>query len=241
MKYSMIAAVAAATMLAACNQANNQKASGEVKLDNDAAKLSYAIGLDIGQTLKGLDTKIDMQAFNAAVSDRLSDRKPRLDEKEAKAVLQAFFKKRAEAQAAKRAAAAKANKEAGEKFLAENAKKAGVKTTASGLQYEVLKAGTGATPKATDTVTVNYRGTLIDGTEFDSSYKRGKPATFPVNGVIKGWTEALQLMKVGGKYRLFIPSDLAYGAHGAGNVIGPDEALIFEVELLGINEDKSKK
>jgi len=233
MKRSIIAAVAAATMLAACNQGGD-KAAGEVKLESESAKMSYAIGLDIGQSLKGLGAEIDMQAFTAAVNDRLNDRPQRLDAKEAGEVLQAFFKKRAEAQEAKRLAEAEANKKAGEQFLAENGKKEGVKTTASGLQYEVLTEGTGATPKETDKVTVNYRGTLIDGKEFDSSYKRGQPATFPVNGVIKGWTEALQLMKIGGKYRLFIPSELGYGVRGAGNVIGPNSALIFEVELLNV-------
>ena len=120
------------------------------------------------------------------------------------------------------------------KFLAENKKKDGVKTTASGLQYKVMKDGAGAQPKETDTVTVNYRGTLINGTEFDSSYKRGQPATFPVNGVIKGWTEALQLMKPGSKYQLFIPADLAYGARAVGPDITPNSALIFEVELLEV-------
>jgi len=131
------------------------------------------------------------------------------------------------------------NKAAGEKFLAENAKKPGVIVTASGLQYKILKTGKGPKPTATDTVTVNYRGTLLNGTEFDSSYKRGKPVSFPLNGVIKGWTEGLQLMNVGSKYKFFIPADLAYGAHGAGPTIAPNSTLIFEVELLGI-KGKSK-
>jgi len=126
------------------------------------------------------------------------------------------------------------NKAKGEKFLAGNAKKEGVTTTASGLQYLVLKSGNGKKPKATDTVKVNYEGKLIDGTVFDSSYKRGKPVSFPLNQVIKGWTEGLQLMPVGSKYRLFLPSELAYGAHGAGSRIGPNTTLIFDVELLSI-------
>ena len=138
---------------------------------------------------------------------------------------------REKAAAASKEAGEKNTKE-GEKFLAENKTKPGVKTTASGLQYLVEKEGSGAAPKETDTVTVNYRGTLIDGTEFDSSYKRGEPATFPVNRVIKGWTEALQLMKPGGKYKLFIPANLAYGPSGAGGDIGPNATLIFEVELM---------
>jgi FKBP-type peptidyl-prolyl cis-trans isomerase FklB len=132
--------------------------------------------------------------------------------------------------------AAEKNKKDGAAFLAENKKKEGVVTLPSGLQYKIITQGTGNTPKATDTVTVNYRGSLVDGTEFDSSYKRGQPATFPVNGVIKGWTEALQLMKEGAKWQLFIPSDLAYGEKGAGNVIGPNATLIFDVELISAKE-----
>ena len=126
------------------------------------------------------------------------------------------------------------NKIDGEAFLAENKKKEGVKTLPSGLQYSIIKEGAGKMPKATDTVTVNYKGTLIDGTEFDSSYRRGQPVSFPVNGVIAGWTEALQLMKEGSKWQLFIPSELAYGEKGAGNTIGPNAVLIFEVELISI-------
>ena len=148
--------------------------------------------------------------------------------------LQAFQKEMMEKQIAASKEAAEKNKAEGEKFLAENKTKDGVKTTASGLQYKVLKEGSGASPKETDTVVTNYRGTLIDGTEFDSSYKRNEPASFPVNRVIKGWTEALQLMKPGAKYQLFIPSSLAYGERGAGQLIGPNATLIFEVELLSI-------
>jgi len=134
----------------------------------------------------------------------------------------------------KQKATGEKNKTDGAKFLEENKKKEGVKTTASGLQYKVVKEGTGPQPKATDMVTVNYRGTLIDGTEFDSSYKRGQPATFPLNGVIKGWTEAVQLMKVGSKYQLFVPSNLAYGERSVGPDIAPNATLIFEVELLDV-------
>ena len=131
---------------------------------------------------------------------------------------------------------AQQNKSAGEAFLAENAKKPGVKTTADGLQYKIIHEGSGTPPTATDTVTVNYEGTLIDGTVFDSSYKRGQPATFPVNGVIKGWTEALQLMKPGATWMLYIPAKLAYGKQGAGSKIGPDETLIFKVDLLSVSK-----
>ncbi|HSB96405.1 MAG TPA: FKBP-type peptidyl-prolyl cis-trans isomerase, partial [Spongiibacteraceae bacterium] len=133
------------------------------------------------------------------------------------------------------------NKAASEAYLAENAKKDGVKTTASGLQYKVETEGKGAKPKATDTVEVNYRGTLVDGTEFDSSYKRGQTVTFPVNGVIPGWSEALQLMTVGSKYQLYIPSDLAYGPGGTGGAIGPNQALVFEVELVDIKKPEDGK
>jgi FKBP-type peptidyl-prolyl cis-trans isomerase FklB len=148
--------------------------------------------------------------------------------------LQAFQKEMMEKQIAASKEAATKNAGEGEKFLAENKKKDGVKTTASGLQYKVLKEGSGASPKETDTVVTNYKGTLLDGTEFDSSYKRNEPASFPVNRVIKGWTEALQLMKPGAKYQLFIPASLAYGERGAGQLIGPNATLIFEVELLSI-------
>ena len=143
---------------------------------------------------------------------------------------------------AERTAKAAAAKDAGEKFLAENGARAGVKTTASGLQYEILTEGSGANPKATDKVTVHYKGTLIDGTEFDSSYSRGQPVTFPLGNVIPGWTEGLQLMKAGGKAKLFIPSALAYGERGAGAKIGPNETLVFEVELIGVEKgDTTKK
>lgn len=231
-------ALLAASMLAACNAQQEKPEAKTLNLDSESARLSYAIGLDVGQSLKSLNADIDQQAFMAAVSDRLDGKEPRMDEQQAAKVKQAFFKARAEKQMAERQAQGKANKTAGEKFLAENARKPGVKVTASGLQYEVLKQGDGPKPKASDKVTVHYRGTLIDGTEFDSSYSRGQPATFPLNGVIKGWTEGVQLMNVGSKYRFYIPSELAYGERGAGNRIGPNSTLIFDVELLGIGDAK---
>jgi len=156
--------------------------------------------------------------------------KPQMTEEQVKETMTAFEKEMTD----KQKAAGVKNGADGEKFLAENKKKEGVKTTASGLQYKVLKEGSGAQPKETDTVIANYRGTLIDGTEFDSSYKRGQPATFPVSGVIRGWTEALQLMKAGSKYQLFIPANLAYGERAIGGDIGPNSTLIFEVELLDV-------
>ncbi len=233
-----IIAIAGLALLVGCNQQTAEKSS-EVTLDSDNAKLSYSIGLDVGQSLKTLGSDIDKAAFMAAVSDRLDGKDQRLSVEEAGKVKQAFFKARAEKQMAEQKAKGAENKAAGEKFLAENAKKPGVTVTKSGLQYEVLKQGDGAKPVATDKVTVNYRGTLIDGTEFDSSYSRGKPVTFPLNGVIKGWTEGVQLMNVGSKFKFYLPSELAYGSRGAGAKIGPDSTLVFEVELLGIEGDKA--
>ena len=195
-------------------------------------KVSYSIGLDIGTTFKKQKMEINTDMLAAGVKDGLSGANPLLTPEEVRTVMTEFSKDMRERAATVSKEAAEKNTKEGEKFLAENKTKPGVKTTASGLQYLVEKEGSGAAPKETDTVVVNYRGTLIDGTEFDSSYKRGEPTTFPVNRVIKGWTEALQLMKPGGKYKLFIPSSLAYGPGGAGGDIGPNATLIFEVELL---------
>jgi FKBP-type peptidyl-prolyl cis-trans isomerase len=209
--------------------------AAEVQLKDQKDKISYSIGLDIGTTLKRQVIEVNEELLNTGIQDGLSGKKPLLSEDQVKETMALFQKEMLAKQAeAKKAAAAKNSAEA-TKFLAENKTKEGVKTTASGLQYKVLKEGSGPTPKPTDTVKVNYRGTVLDGTEFDSSYKRGEPASFPVNRVIKGWTEALQLMKVGSKYQLFIPADLAYGGRGAGSDIGPNAMLIFDVELLGIN------
>jgi FKBP-type peptidyl-prolyl cis-trans isomerase FklB len=204
------------------------------KLDNQKDKVSYSIGLDIGSTLKRQMIDVNKEVMDRGVQDGLSGAKPLLTDEQMKEVMQSFQKDMLAKQAAKKKEEGSKNAAEGKKFLDENKSKEGVKTTASGLQYTVEKEGTGPMPKATDTVKVNYRGTTIDGKEFDSSYKRGEPATFPVNRVIKGWTEALQLMKVGSKYKLFIPADLAYGERGAGSDIGPDSVLLFDVELLGI-------
>lgn len=244
-KKTAIMAVSIA-MLAACSQQSEEKkaapaqaaAPAEKALSSESAKLSYAIGMDIGMSLKSLDTDFDRKALIAAINDRLDGKALKLSDADAGKVKQAFFQKQNEKRAAEMKAAAEKNKTEGAKYLAENGKKKGVTTTKSGLQYAVITEGKGAKPKATDKVTVNYRGTLIDGTEFDSSYKRGQPVTFPLNGVIKGWTEALQLMNVGSKYRIVLPSELAYGDRGAGPKIGPNSVLIFEVELLGIGEPK---
>jgi FKBP-type peptidyl-prolyl cis-trans isomerase FklB len=190
-------------------------------------KASYAIGLNVGFNMKRQNVDVNQEAFEAGMKDALSGRKPLLSEQEVRETMVAFEKEMQQ----KKIEAGQKNAAETQKFLSDNKGKDGVKTTSSGLQYKVLKEGNGAQPKSSDTVTVNYRGTLTDGTEFDSSYKRGQPATFPVAGVIKGWTEALQLMKVGSKYQLFIPPDLGYGPTGQG-AIPPNAVLIFEVELL---------
>jgi FKBP-type peptidyl-prolyl cis-trans isomerase FklB len=196
-------------------------------LKDQKDKISYSIGLSIGANLHRQSVEINPDALIAGVKDGIAE-KPQLTQDQVKEVMTAFEK---DMQAKQKAAGEKSAAE-GTKFLEENKKKEGVKTTASGLQYKVLKEGTGAQPKATDTVKVNYRGTLINGKEFDSSYKRGEPVTFPLNGVIKGWSEGLQLMKIGGKYQLFVPPALAYGERSVGPDLPANSTLIFEVELL---------
>ena len=192
-------------------------------------KISYALGLSMGQNLmgSGVEKLNNYQDLAQGIEDVLTHQQPKISYQEAQQVLGQFFQKLE----AKVAGAAKAD---GEKFLAENAKREGVKVTASGLQYEVLEPSLGQKPTATDTVRVHYEGSLIDGTVFDSSYRRGESISFPLNGVIKGWTEGLQLMSVGSKYKFFIPYQLAYGERGAGASSPPYAALIFTVELLGI-------
>jgi FKBP-type peptidyl-prolyl cis-trans isomerase FklB len=197
-------------------------------------KASYSIGLNFGFNFQRQNVDLNTDAFAAGFKDAMSGRKPLLTEQEVRDTLIAFESDLQQ----KQTAAGKKNAAGAEKFLADNKSKEGVKTTASGLQYKVIKDGSGAQAKPSDTVTVNYRGTLIDGTEFDSSYKRGQPATFPVGGVIKGWTEALQLMKVGSKYQLFIPASLAYGEQGRPG-IPPNSLLIFEVELMDVKSGQS--
>ncbi|MBL4760532.1 MAG: FKBP-type peptidyl-prolyl cis-trans isomerase [Mariprofundaceae bacterium] len=234
-KYIVVAAVA---MLAACSQQENTVPK-QAALDTELSKVSYAIGLDVANSLKGLGGDIDRVAFVEAFNAQLDGSDTRLSAEEAGKAKQDFFQKRAVKQAEERKAAGAANKAKGEKFLAENAKKEGVTTTASGLQYEVLTMGDGAKPVAADKVKVHYRGTLLDGTEFDSSYKRGQPASFPLSNVIAGWTEGVQLMPVGSKFKFYIPSSLAYGDRGAGAMIAPNSALVFEVELLAIETEKA--
>lgn len=192
-------------------------------------KFSYAVGLNIGMNFKRENVDVNPDLLTAGIKDGVTG-KPQMTMDQIRDTMTAFEKDMQQ----KQVEAAKKNAADSEKFLAENKTKEGVKTTADGLQYKVLKEGNGAQPKSTDTVTVNYRGTLVDGTEFDSSYKRGQPASFPVAGVIKGWTEALQLMKVGSKYQLFIPANLAYADHPPGPQIPPGATLIFEVELMDV-------
>ena len=212
----------------------------EISLKDSKDKVSYAIGLDVGNAMKKQSIDINTDIFMRGVKDALSDGKKLMTDEEVRETMTAFSREMAEKQKEKMKKLGEKNKQEGDVFLAENKKKEGVKTLPSGLQYKVITEGSGKTPTASDTVTVNYRGTLIDGTEFDSSYKRGQPATFPVNGVIKGWTEALQLMKEGAKWQIFIPSDLAYGDKGAGNVIGPNAVLVFDVELISVKEAEKK-
>jgi FKBP-type peptidyl-prolyl cis-trans isomerase FklB len=199
------------------------------QLKDQKDKFSYAVGLNIGMNFKRENVDVNPDLILAGIKDGVGG-KAQMTMDQIRDTMVAFEKDMQQ----KQAEAAKKNTADSEKFLAENKTKEGVKTTADGLQYKVLKEGNGAQPKSTDTVTVNYRGTLVDGTEFDSSYKRGQPATFPVGGVIKGWTEALQLMKVGSKYQLFIPANLAYGDRPPGGQIPPGAALIFEVELMDV-------
>jgi FKBP-type peptidyl-prolyl cis-trans isomerase FklB len=217
--------------------ASQVSAEENLVLKSQKDKVSYSIGLNIGRNLandlKKQSIDIDPSILTKGIQDAVAGAKPLLTDQEIQETMVAFQKE----MMAKWEEIGKKNKAEGEAFLAENKKKEGVKTLPSGLQYKVIKAGTGKKPKADDAVTVNYRGTLINGTEFDSSYKRGQPATFPVSGgIIRGWTEALQLMGEGAKWELFIPSNLAYGERGTSGIIGPNATLIFEIELVSIKE-----
>ncbi len=203
-------------------------------LTTQKQKGSYAIGLRIGGGLQKDGVDLDAASLSRGIRDALSGAKPLLTDQEAQAALTVMATEVRAKQQAKLDAVGNANKLQGDAFLAGNKTKDGVVTLASGLQYKILTAGTGPKPAPTDKVTCNYRGTLVEGKEFDSSYKRGEPVTFGVSQVIKGWGEALQLMPVGSKWQLFVPPDLAYGAQGAGQDIGPNSTLIFEVELISI-------
>jgi FKBP-type peptidyl-prolyl cis-trans isomerase len=205
-----------------------------VVLTTQKDKVSYAIGMSMAKSVQRQSLDVEPDILVKGLRDVLAGNKPLLTDEEASATLTAMQTDMRAKQQEKAQQAAVSNKKEGEDFLAANKSKEGVVTLPSGLQYKVLKQGSGPKPSASDSVVCNYRGTLINGTEFDSSYKRGQPLTIPVNGVIKGWTEALQLMPVGSKWQLFVPSDLAYGQRGAGQDIGPNATLIFEVELLSI-------
>lgn len=197
-------------------------------------RLSYIMGANVAAQFKRDDIKFDAEAFNLAIDEVMNDKAQSMSDADKQKTIMEIRKLSAEKQAKKMAEQSKKNLEEGKAYLEANAKKEGVVVTESGLQYKEITAGDGEKPKKTDRVKVHYKGTLIDGTEFDSSYKRGQPATFPVTGVIKGWIEALQLMNVGDKFQLTIPSDLAYGKRGSGAKIGPDATLLFDVELIEI-------
>jgi FKBP-type peptidyl-prolyl cis-trans isomerase len=228
MKYSIAAVVGIGLLVASALADEREAPKGGSDLKDVKSKASYGIGVSLGRTWKQQSIDVDPDLIARGIRDALAG-KPQLTDQEIQAALQTFQQELV----AKKTKADEEKSKAGEEFLVENKAKPGVKTTQTGLQYKVIKEGTGATPKATDTVTVNYKGTLVDGTEFDSSYKRGKPVEFPVNRVIPGWTEALKLMKVGSKWQLFIPANLAYGPNPPpGSGIPANAPLVFEVELL---------
>jgi FKBP-type peptidyl-prolyl cis-trans isomerase FklB len=210
-------------------------------LSTPKEKISYAIGADLGNKLKSSSIDVDPTILTRALKDTLTGAKSAMTDEEIRATLSDLTKDLQAKQATLNKEKAEKNKKDGEAFLASNKTKEGVVALPSGLQYKIVKAGTGPKPTAADTVVCNYKGTLIDGKEFDSSYKRGQPATFPVGGVIKGWTEALQLMPVGSTWQLFIPSDLAYGDRQAGPDITPGATLVFEVELVSIQAKADTK
>lgn len=228
MKKTVVGAVVMSGLLAACGGNNS-----EPSLDSEIAKVSYGIGANIGSRF-GDDLPLDVDAFSAGVRDAIAGGELKMSDEEIMSTLQAYQQKQMAERQVESQALAETNRKEAEAFLAENASAEGVVVTDSGLQYKVLAEGDGASPSESDTVEVHYEGKLLDGSVFDSSYQRGETVSFPVNGVIEGWTEALQMMKVGSKWKLFIPSDLAYGPGGAGQMIGPNAALVFEVELLGI-------
>ncbi len=232
MKQSLITLALAAMVFLAMPGCSSDKKVTELTTQDQ--KVSYMFGLNMGGYLKKLGINVDRAALFQAINDTLDGHKALMTQEQVTAVQQEFSQKMQEKQMAESKAAGEKNTKEGSEFLAKNKTEKGVVTTASGLQYSITKEGTGPKPKATDMVSVNYRGTFIDGKEFDNSYTRGQPATFPVTGVIPGWTEALQLLPVGTKAKLFVPGNLAYGERGAGQQIGPNKTLIFEIELLSI-------
>lgn len=217
-------------------QAAQPAQPGKPKPEALQDKASYIIGLNLGQSLKTQEVPVTQDLIIQGLRDGLAGADPLFTQDEIQAAMQEFQQQMMAKQQAKRQAEGEKNLKASQELLDQNKARKEVKTTASGLQYEVLKEGSGEAPKPTDQVTVHYRGTLPDGTVFDSSYDRGEPATFPVNGVIPGWVEALQLMKPGSKYKIYLPPALAYGENGAGGDIGPNQALVFEVELISVQK-----
>ncbi|MGB1439519.1 MAG: FKBP-type peptidyl-prolyl cis-trans isomerase [Luminiphilus sp.] len=223
--------------LVACQE--QAKEPEPMTLDTPEKRLSYGVALRMGERMVADGMTMDVDAYALGMKDAFEGAQPRLTEEEITAEMMAFQERMQAEREAEQELLSAGNAEAGAAFLAENAQREGVVVTDSGLQYEVIEAGTGASPGTDDQVEVHYRGTLIDGTVFDSSYDRGETVTFGVTQVIAGWTEALQLMQEGAKYKLYIPSDLAYGAGGAGQLIGPNSTLVFEVELIDVVEPEA--
>ena len=235
-------ALVGASLIAACNKQEGAATDGATSaLETDSQKFGYAIGVDLGKSLQPVKQDVDITALKAGLDDVFSGTEPKLDDAAREEVKNTVAKKMQERQMQERLAQAEKATAEGEKFLTENKAKDGVKTTESGLQYEVLTEGKGTKPTAQDRVTVHYKGTLINGETFDSSYDRGQPVTFPLANVIPGWTEGVQLMTPGSKYRFVIPAALAYGERGAGVKIGPNETLIFEVELISVEKGDGAK
>ncbi len=238
MYFRLFAVTIALFVLTGCSP-EEAKSAPETKLDTPKNRISYTIGVNIGQDFKSQQMDVDPDVLLLGLKDVLAGKELQLSEEEMIKEIQAFQEEMQAKLVAEMEAKATSNQAEGEAFLAENAKKEGVVVTESGLQYKIIEEGEGDSPGPEDVATVHYRGTLIDGTQFDSSYDRGQPATFPVGGVIAGWTEALQLMKPGAKWQLVIPSDLAYGTRGAGQDIGPNATLLFDVELISVEKGGS--
>lgn len=250
---ALSAAVLAAVALTACNQSsenaetapptNNsaKPAAGEVSLETPEQKVTYIVGYNMAQQAQSNGLKFETDVLVRAIEDVYAEREPRIPQEQQREIMMGFQESQQEKRDAERKVAADANLKASQEFLEANKQKEGVQVTESGLQYKIVSEGPadGATPTEEDTVQVHYHGTLPDGEVFDSSVQRGQPVTFPVNGVIPGWVEALQLMSVGDKFELYIPPDLAYGENGTSGKIGPSQALIFEVELLAVNPEGS--
>ena len=234
MSKKLLLCAAVAALVVGCNQ-KTETSEAKPKLETDEQKVSYGMGLNLGSRIKE-EFDLDVDAFTTGLRHAIKGGEHLMTDEEIMTAMKSFQEKQMAKRETEMKAVADKNKTEGDAYLAANKQKEGVKTTASGLQYRVVTEGKGKKPGPDDTVEVHYRGTLIDGTEFDSSYKRNSTVTFPVNGVIPGWTEALQLMPVGSKYELVIPSDLAYGPGGTGGAIGPNAVLVFEVELVGIKK-----